>query len=197
MKIPHAQPAGVGSMVVRCIAFIVAASALLVSLCAAALGTSLEQAFFLTLGQIAHMAIHYPLWAWFLFLALLVAGTRVWGLIGAALMFYPISSIVYRFDVRIIAATGADTSDLIFALGHFHRLVMLAAGFLLFVVIPTLIWRRKKLNLDLTHACFWFRLGKARRPEDPVKPGPTTMRAGVGSDPAASAEPHIKPTTAG
>lgn len=72
-------------MIGRCIVFSVAASVLLVSLCAAALGTSLEQAFFPTLGQIAHMAIYYPVWAWLLFLALLVAGTRVWGLIGAVL----------------------------------------------------------------------------------------------------------------
>ena len=168
MKISRRPPTGIWSFVWRCLVFLVIACALLVLLCAAALGTSVAQALYLMLGQITHMVLHYPAWAWFLFGVLLVAGTRLWGIIGAALMFYPISSVVYQLDVSIIAGTGADTADLIFALGYFHRLTILAVVFLSFIVIPTIIWRKKELNLSLMQGCFSFRFGanKIRNPKE-------------------------------
>jgi len=77
--------------------------AVLVLFIAAFLGTGVEGAFFMTLGQIGHMVVHYPLWAWLLFAALLLVATRFWGLIGALLMYYPISRTAEWLDVRAIA----------------------------------------------------------------------------------------------
>jgi hypothetical protein len=158
MKISKRPPAGIWLLVWHWMIFLVIACVLLVLLCAATLGTSVEQALYMTLGQTAHMVILYPTWAWFLFVVLLVAGTRLWGIIGAALMFYPISSIAYKLDVSIIASTGADTADLIFALGYLYRLGILAVAFLFFVVIPTIVWRKTKLNLSVMQGCFCFML---------------------------------------
>jgi hypothetical protein len=156
MKIP--QPPATWSPVWRCILLLPVSAAFLVLFTAAALGTGVEQAFLLTLGQVGHMAVHYPLWAWLVIVVLLAVGTRFWGLVGAVLMYYPISSIVYRLDVGIIAATGADTGDLIFALGCFHRMAILVVAFFWLVVLPTIIWRRRKLNLSVSQGCFCFRL---------------------------------------
>ena len=114
--------------------------ALLVLFIAAALGTGVEGAFFMTLGQVGHMAVHYPLWVWLLFAALLLVATRLWGLIGALLMYYPISSIAQRLDVRAIAPTGADTADIIFALGCLHRMTILVVVFFWLIVLPTIKW---------------------------------------------------------
>jgi hypothetical protein len=157
MKIPKRPPTGIWLLVLRYMVCLVIAFALLVLLCAGALGTSVEQALYMTLGQTAQMVIYYPIWAWFLFVVLLVAGTCLWGIIGAALTFYLISSITYKLDVSIIASSGADTADLIFALGYFYRLGILAVAFLFLIVIPTIIWRKTKLNLSVMQGCFCFR----------------------------------------
>jgi hypothetical protein len=134
----------------------------LVLLIAAALGTGVEGVFFMTLGQVGHMAVHYPLWAWLLFAALLLVATRLWGLIGALLMYYPISATAQRLDVHAIAPTGADTADIIFALGCLHRMTILVVVFFWLIVLPTIRWRQSKLNLSFAQACFYFRIKSPR-----------------------------------
>ena len=134
--------------------------ALLVLFWAGALGSGIESAFFMTLEQIGHMVVHYPVWAWLLFAALLVGAVRLWGIIGALLMYFPVSAITHRLDVGIIGATGADTADLIFALGCFFRMTILIVAFFWLLVLPTILWRKRKL--DLTPVQAWFLPGIKR-----------------------------------
>src|SRR5262245_60728070 len=136
---------------------------LLVLFWAAALGSGVESAFFMTLEQTGHMVIHYPLWAWLLIASLLLLAVRVWGIIGALLMYLPVFAITHRLDVGIIGATGADTADLIFALGCFFRMTILIVAFFWLLVLPTSLWRKRKLDLTPVQAWFLPRIKRHER----------------------------------
>src|SRR5262249_50681232 len=82
---------------------------------------SIAEMIFETLGQIFHMVMNYPIWVWMLFACVLLAGTRLWGLIGAMFAWLLIGWVVHRLDVSIIGRTGADTADIVFALGSLYR----------------------------------------------------------------------------
>ena len=103
--------------------------------------------------------VSYPFWVWLMILSLLLLGARLWGIIGAVLVSIPISLLVHKLDVGIIGSNPeADTSDIIFALGYFLRLMILAVASLLLVILPTIMWRKKQLHLSLVQALFCFRL---------------------------------------